>query len=792
VSGVLHSWPLEIDFNRAQIRSRIRETDILDLKSEASYIVFTDGSKYYAKNGSTGMIEYSDTNASKVIQYAIDNAKGVIVVREVPIPTSIQIKVPIIHIDGDYAIYTPKGIILSPDVYRRMVLYIRDRPVNLVNGEVFTYSNILFDRGWIRINKGGYLRSTSRLYTSEMPWRSDAVDVGGWCWVNHPNILYAGGYIFLTYVGVAETTSNIFAAVVAKINPSTGSVSTYVLWDGVDDDHATPAIDILSDGRLVVAVAKHGGTVIRVAISNNPYDISSWTVKDIDLSGKLVKNNVSYPVPVVLGNTLYIFFRDGTAGDSIWRYIYSTDGGVTWSDPVTFLTPPSGVPAMYVFLTRIGNKVYFTANLAYGGVDVTKKNVYFFYFDGSAFYKVDGTKIANAGTSFTTEQADKVFDSDAKGFYGAWSYDVYADANGNPIIAFAVFKRVGTGLYQHFYYVAGWDGSKWIVNQVADGGELHPIIANEYLYSGGTWVMRSDPSKVIVSRKRGTGWGIEIRDLSGNLISVVKEPEELYEMNIHPVEANGYIFWMSGTYTEKFVLQTYILGNIPIFTNPRTILTFNKDFVLALWFTMEPDMDTNTRHIIVDLGYYAIRFESKKLLAAVWGRNLISSATLSVGEHHALLEYRDGWLYAYLDNLLYSYGYRQLPPMLLSNAGWALEIGYRTGYSPPEWWGKVRDVVMIYGKVGNATKLALYNARYYGGIVVPEPSINKGVATIPASSTRVTVAHFLGKPPSKVLVTSLAQPPGKLWVENITCTSFDIVTDTAPTSNLNIAWYAEV
>jgi hypothetical protein len=73
MSGIIHSWPIEIDFNRAQIRSRIKETDILDLKSEASYIVFTDGLKYYAKNGSTGIIEYSDTDASNVIQYAINS-----------------------------------------------------------------------------------------------------------------------------------------------------------------------------------------------------------------------------------------------------------------------------------------------------------------------------------------------------------------------------------------------------------------------------------------------------------------------------------------------------------------------------------------------------------------------------------------------------------------------------------------------------------------------------------------------------------------------------------------------
>jgi len=66
-----------------------------------------------------------------------------------------------------------------------------------------------------------------------------------------------------------------------------------------------------------------------------------------------------------------------------------------------------------------------------------------------------------------------------------------------------------------------------------------------------------------------------------------------------------------------------------------------------------------------------------------------------------------------------------------------------------------------------------------------------GVATITANSTRVTVSHGLAKAPTKVLITPLASPPGKLWVENITATSFDIATDTAPTADLKVAWYAE-
>jgi len=68
---------------------------------------------------------------------------------------------------------------------------------------------------------------------------------------------------------------------------------------------------------------------------------------------------------------------------------------------------------------------------------------------------------------------------------------------------------------------------------------------------------------------------------------------------------------------------------------------------------------------------------------------------------------------------------------------------------------------------------------------------NSGQATILANSTRVTVQHGLFATPSKVLITPLGSPPSKLWVENITNTSFDIVTDTAPTADLQVAWYAE-
>jgi len=48
----------------------------------ASYIIFTDGSMVYAKNGTTGEIEFSGTDAATVIQSAEDSANGLVFIAE--------------------------------------------------------------------------------------------------------------------------------------------------------------------------------------------------------------------------------------------------------------------------------------------------------------------------------------------------------------------------------------------------------------------------------------------------------------------------------------------------------------------------------------------------------------------------------------------------------------------------------------------------------------------------------------------------------------------------------------
>jgi len=100
--------------------------------------------------------------------------------------------------------------------------------------------------------------------------------------------------------------------------------------------------------------------------------------------------------------------------------------------------------------------------------------------------------------------------------------------------------------------------------------------------------------------------------------------------------------------------------------------------------------------------------------------------------------------------------------------------------------------IIIQNVVTGNTGAQLYNA---GTNTIIKGNIGyftekSGIATLSSGSTRTTVTHGLSATPTKVLVTPYGNI--KVWVENITSTSFDIVTDASPSQNITVAWYAEV
>jgi len=93
----------------------------------ASYIIFRQGDTYYAKNGTTGEIEFSGTGASQVIQQSIDSlTEGIIAVR-FPADTATIIDSPItlksyitLDLGNSYLYFTDDGKIVIPNLSSRV------------------------------------------------------------------------------------------------------------------------------------------------------------------------------------------------------------------------------------------------------------------------------------------------------------------------------------------------------------------------------------------------------------------------------------------------------------------------------------------------------------------------------------------------------------------------------------------------------------------------------------------------------------------------------------------------
>ena len=92
-----------------------------------SYVIWTDGTKYYAKNGSTGQIEFSGDDASTVIHSAINKLRetngGRVLVKS-----------------GTYVLKTATKVFTEPNFQPRVAVYAEDIP----NIEIINERNVYY------------------------------------------------------------------------------------------------------------------------------------------------------------------------------------------------------------------------------------------------------------------------------------------------------------------------------------------------------------------------------------------------------------------------------------------------------------------------------------------------------------------------------------------------------------------------------------------------------------------------------------------------------------------------
>lgn len=309
---------------------------------------------------------------------------------------------------------------------------------------------------------------------------------GAWSVHQRPRAIFRGGK---TFVGSVTSGGDI---AVTQYHHSDGTARTKRIFANGADDHASPALYIRDDGRILVASANYAGdsASIYYVLSDNPLDVGSW-----GSVGKFTSptGQIGYPQPLPWNGNIRMYHRTGKNGWA-WVYRVSADGGNTWGSEQDVLH--FGENWQYVHPYRDGSRIHF----ANGDHRLPDPSIRHWYLEGGDYYTTDGSLIQSENNALTNpNDITTVFDASATGNSPAKTYDIKTDENGNPYITFIEHVDTGSGGGDGDYRArwARWDGSQWIV-----GSEITPMggaMAERHYYESGICLDSQDPSTVYIS-----------------------------------------------------------------------------------------------------------------------------------------------------------------------------------------------------------------------------------------------------------------------------------------------------
>ena len=448
----------------------------------ASYVIYYKAPTYYARNGATGVIDYSGTDATTVIQNAenaADDTGGVIYLKGVQLPSAVVLSSNVVVIE-EY-----QGIITK---YRETS------------------------------NEGFYVK-----------WFTDE---GYGQNIDTPRGLYNNNKTFITYQGYLQ---NIYA-IMYDHNRKLWSEPVYVADNPLsNDDHGAPMIQADNEGYLHIFYGHHTSSSIQHMKSTYAWDISAWT------SATAVSGLGSASYGAILkanDNSFYLFARMTDVGKI--SYVRSTNNMATFGSPVVFVDMgyPSfaAYPSGYAY-DSTNNRFFITWYLwDYG--DSKNENIYGIWLDldNGHVYAADGT---DYGTLLDKTEADagyaRILDSGVN-----WAYFPRVHLSGNSIY---ILYTLGT-TYPSWQDVTGWrakftrwTGSAWAtaVNIINSASENE-----DFVIDGSTikaYIILTEPSQL---KNRFLDWLAEYSSTDSgatwNLTKVIMYGGETSEGAVYGVD----------------------------------------------------------------------------------------------------------------------------------------------------------------------------------------------------------------------------------------------------------------
>ncbi|MCE7060668.1 BNR-4 repeat-containing protein [Dyadobacter sp. CY343] len=333
---------------------------------------------------------------------------------------------------------------------------------------------------------------------------------GAWCWFSDPRAIYTKNGNIVT--GWVTKSGDIVAA---SLNVKTADIQQKTLYSKLEiDDHDNPAFLELPDQQILTQYTWHGGSKNGMGVvqhtTSAPGDISSFSEPLVfkpqtpELLEKFKRETYTYANPFILsseGNKVYSFGRWVGFKPNV---ITSIDNGKTWSDPKVVITSKELNTNNRPYLKYFSDgksKIHLIFTDGHPNAEPLN-SVYYCYYENGAFWRADGSKIAEMSQlPFHPSDASVVYKATPE-TGKAWIFDIVINKKGQPVVA---YTRYPTN-EKHQYYYAVFDGKKWNNHHIIDSGKWFPQTPEgkkerEENYSGGLTIDPLNPSIIYFSHE---------------------------------------------------------------------------------------------------------------------------------------------------------------------------------------------------------------------------------------------------------------------------------------------------
>ncbi|QDV22073.1 BNR-4 repeat-containing protein [Aureliella helgolandensis] len=323
-----------------------------------------------------------------------------------------------------------------------------------------------------------YGRITSRLRTNS-----------AWCWFSDPRALRVDNWLI---VGSVDTTGYTRVDVVS-VQADRVENSTKLSTDTEVDDHNTPSLLQLQDGRFLAAYARHSRDHFwcsRFGLLNETTGEMAWSEEQHNP----VEATVTYSNLFQLekeGGRIYNCFRGLNFNPT---FSFSDDNGETWSEPRLLMRTGDGRTRPYLkYCCDNQQRIDFFYTEAHPRDFST--SIYHLYYEAGKLHHSDGTSVADlvSSNAISPEAGTRVFDGSE---HRAWVWDIKRYAQGILAGVFVVSHDGPIGRDLRYYH-ALWNGGLWKVQFLAFAGSH--LYEPENHYAGGIVLDARDPNRVFLS-----------------------------------------------------------------------------------------------------------------------------------------------------------------------------------------------------------------------------------------------------------------------------------------------------